>query len=104
MNYQIAIAIAQPSGEAAARNSGRLLEAFDRTHPEAGAAIGANRIECTLDVTFSLDADHVRDAFERAWRLFGIAVQATKLAAPLLIERFEIVTVVPSSGAGFPRA
>lgn len=79
MNYRIAITIARPSGEVTERNSTRLLEAFDRTHPEAGAAIGANRIERTLDVTFSLDADHVRDASERAWRLFGVAVQATML-------------------------
>lgn len=94
MEYRIAITIAQRGvPDIAERNSGQLLAAFERTHPEAGAVIGATARPRSLEVTFSLAGDHVHDAFERAWRVFGDAVQLTKLPAGLTIERLEIVAV-----------
>lgn len=58
----------------------RLLEAFELTHPEAGAVIGANFHLGYLDATFSVDAENAQEAARIGSDMFVDAANAADLA------------------------
>jgi hypothetical protein len=45
-------------------NAEALLTAFEKTHPEVGAAVGADLEQGTLEVTFSIDAEDANEAYK----------------------------------------
>jgi hypothetical protein len=57
----------------------RLLEAFESTHPEVGAVIGANFHLGYLDATFSVDAQDAQEAAKIGGEVFVAAATSAGL-------------------------
>jgi hypothetical protein len=64
----------------------RLLEAFEATHPESGAVIGANFHLGHLDATFSVVAEDVQSAARSGSQMFADAATAAGLEPTEVIE------------------
>jgi len=56
--------------EVAEGSAEAMLDAFERTHPEAGAAVGANLETGVLEVSFCANGRSLDDAVESAGRAF----------------------------------
>lgn len=56
--------------EVAEGNAETMLDAFERTHPEAGPAVGANLEAGVLEVSFCAQGSSLKDAAESAWEIF----------------------------------
>lgn len=66
-------------------NAEALLNAFEHTHPEAAAAVGANLEAELLEVTFCASGKSLSDAAEKAGRIFvDAAIQSDLEPSPLV--------------------
>ena len=94
--FRIAITAAEHGRrEVAEENMERLLEAFESTHPEAGAVIGADHNMGSVDATFSICADDANAALDIAAEVFTDAANASGLPATEII-RVDLVLVEAS--------
>jgi hypothetical protein len=92
--YRIIFTIANHGRpDVAEKNMERLLEVFSEKSPEAGAVIGANTAEGTLDVTYAVEADGTGEAFELGRPIFVEAVAAVGFIDAEDIVRLEIERV-----------
>lgn len=73
----------------AEENGFALLEAFEKVHPEVGAAVGANLVAGVLEATFSVSARAQDDAAEAARQVFAGVIAASGLK-PVSPARFEL--------------
>ena len=75
--YRLSVVVAElGEREAAEVNMERFVEAFDATHPDAGAVMAANyRLE-TLDATFTVEAKTAREAWILAATCFARPLSA----------------------------
>ncbi len=80
MEYRLTITI--PQHGSAEENADRLLDGFLDTHPEVGPVVGQDLEAATLAVVFSLEAENVYDAFERARVIFADGATASGLSKP----------------------
>jgi hypothetical protein len=70
--------------DVAADNAEALAEAFERRHPEVGAAVGASLNEGVLEATFSVSALTFGRAARKAHRIFiGSATEADLEPSPI---------------------
>src|SRR4051812_5776346 len=85
--YRLIITVAEHGHREVAEDCmERLHEAFERTHPEVGAVIGANFHLGHLDATFSLDAEDAKSATKRGVEVFVEAATDSGLEATEIIE------------------
>jgi hypothetical protein len=85
--YRLIITVAEHGHREVAEDCiERLHEAFERTHPEVGAVIGANFHLGRLDATFSLDAENAESATKRGVEVFIEAANDSGLEATEIIE------------------
>jgi hypothetical protein len=85
--YRLTITVAEHGHRDVAEDRmEKLLEAFDKTHPEVGAVIGANFHLARLDATFSLDAPSAQEANERGSSVFVDAFTESGLDVTEVIE------------------
>jgi hypothetical protein len=90
MNFRFTISIeGLGARDVAEDNAEALSDAFERTHPEAGGAVGANLEDAILEVTFCTSGLSVNEATERAGRIFVDAAIASGLTPSPLVG-FEI--------------
>jgi len=73
----------------AEENAFALLEAFEKVHPEVGAAVGANLVAGVLEATFSVSGRALDDAAEAARQVFAGVIDASGLK-PVNPARFEL--------------
>jgi hypothetical protein len=67
-----AVEVAEDSAEA-------MLDAFERTHPEVGASVGANLEAGLLEVAFCASGHSLNDAADNAGKIFIEAALASEL-------------------------
>lgn len=105
MEYRFTILIeALGAPDIAADSAEAMIDAFERKEPKAGAAVGANLRESTLEVTFSVDAGSLDAAWAEANRVFLSAAVASDLEpAPIIGVDFEPVFPRPSKTPLRPR-
>jgi len=90
MDYRFTIAIeGYGARDVAEDNAEALLDAFVRTHPEVGAAVGANLERGELEVTFCAGGKSIEAAADKAGEIFVEAALASKLK-PRDLVRFDI--------------
>lgn len=95
MDFRFNIAIEAHGARGVAEdNAEALLDAFERTHPEVGAAVGANLEREELEVTFCAGGRSIDDAAKRAGGIFIDAAMASGLE-PRDLARFDIEVEVP---------
>ena len=75
--------------DVAEENSFALLDAFEDTHPEAGAAVGADLAAGRLEVTFSAIGRSFDEAAAKARQIFDAAASASGLN-PIEVVGFEL--------------
>lgn len=75
--------------DVAEENSFALLDAFVDTHPEAGAAVGADLAAGRLEVTFGATGRSFDEAAAKARRIFDAAASASGLD-PIVVVGFEL--------------
>jgi len=73
----------------AEENSFALLDGFEDTHPEAGAAVGADLATGRLEVTFSAIGSSFDEAAAKARQIFDAAAAASGLD-PIEVVGFEL--------------
>lgn len=73
-------------------NMEAFMEAFEARFPHAGAVAAANYHLDTLDMTFSVDAQDMKDASDLGFDLFAEAAGATGIA-PTTIANIDITAV-----------
>jgi hypothetical protein len=71
--------------EVAEDNAEAMLDAFERTHPEVGAAVGANLEDGVLEVSFCASGASLNDAADNAGRIFLEGAMASHLKPSPLI-------------------
>lgn len=80
MDFRFTITIEDLGARAIAEESAEaMLDAFERTHPEAGAAVGANLEADLLEVTFCASGRSLDDAADNAGKIFVEAAVASGL-------------------------
>lgn len=72
--------------DVAEERSERVLEAFERLYPAAGAVLGANFHLGLLDVTFSVEADQAQTASDLAYEMFCKATEAAEITPTEIVE------------------
>ncbi|HEY3553313.1 MAG TPA: hypothetical protein VGK66_06445 [Solirubrobacterales bacterium] len=77
--------------EVAEENSFALLDGFEGTHPEAGAAVGADLATERLEVTFSATGHSFDEAAAKARQIFAAAAAASGLDS-IEVVGFELET------------
>ena len=93
VEYRIWVTLAEHGRSGIAEdNAERLLDAFEKVHPEVGPSVGANPSQGTLSVLFSLDATDANEAFERGRPIFAAGLRASGLR-PTPVTRIEIEAV-----------
>lgn len=75
----------------AEKNAAALLDAFEKVHPEVGAAVGANLVAGVLEATFSVSGRTLDDAADAARQVFAGVIDASGLK-PVSPARFELET------------
>jgi len=73
----------------AEENAIALLDAFEKVHPEVGAAVGAKLTAGVLEATFSVGGRSLDDAAEAARQLFAEVMEVSGLQ-PINPARFEL--------------
>jgi hypothetical protein len=98
MEYRITITMGElGKPEVAEKNVERIFEAFYRTHPEVEAVVGTNGRAGTIDITFSLVARSLQDAFDRGAPIFADGMEAAEVDLPASTEHDRIeVEAVPA--------
>lgn len=77
--------------DVAADNAEALSEAFEREHPEVGAAVGASLNEDLLEATFSVSAFSIGRAARKAHKIFlESAIESGLEPSPIKSVDFEI--------------
>lgn len=95
MVFRFTIAIeGHGARDVAEGNASALLDAFEQTHPEAGAAVGANLNRSELEVTFCAGGGTIDAAAEKAGRIFVDAALRSGLE-PRDLVRFDIEVDLP---------
>lgn len=90
MDFRFTISIeGHGARDVAEDNSMALLEAFEETHPEVGAAVGADLETGVLEVTFCASGRSLDDAAEKASNIFVEAAIASGLE-PANLTGFEV--------------
>jgi hypothetical protein len=85
--YRLTITVAEHGRRDVAEDCiEKLFEAFNETHPEVGAVIGANYHLGRLDATFALNAPDAQTATKRGAEIFIEAATASGLEATEIIE------------------
>jgi hypothetical protein len=93
MEYRIRVTLAEHGQPGIAEDNGeRLLDAFEKVHPEVGPSVSADFRQGTLSVLFSLDAEDANKAFERGRPIFAAGLRASRLRATP-VTRIEIEAV-----------
>lgn len=78
--YRITVSMTEHGRpDVAEANAEQLLTAFEETHPEVGAAVGANLAEGWLEVTYSVEAESAEAAFTAGQSIYGAAGAASGL-------------------------
>jgi hypothetical protein len=86
MDFRFTISIeGHGARDVAEENAESLLDAFERTHPDAGAAVGADLETGVLEVTFCATGESLDDAAEKAGMIFvDAAMESILTPAPLV--------------------
>jgi hypothetical protein len=85
--YRLSVDVAElGERESAEANMERFVEAFDTTHPDAGAVMAANyRLE-TLDATFTVEAQNAREACDIGGDMFCEAADRSGVKPTEILE------------------
>jgi hypothetical protein len=75
--------------DVAEENAMALLDAFEKVHPEAGPAVGADLVTGRLEVTFSAAAPSYEGATAKAQQIFDDAASTSRLD-PIEVVGFEL--------------
>jgi hypothetical protein len=80
MDFRFTISIEGLGAPEVAEDSAEaMLDAFERTHPEASAAVGANLADGLLEVAFCARGHSLDDAADNAGKIFIEAALASEL-------------------------
>lgn len=86
MDFRFTISIESLGArEVAEDNAEAMLDAFERTHPEAGAAVGADLEAGLLEVTFCAGGRSLDDAADNAGKIFIESAVASGLKPSPLV-------------------
>jgi hypothetical protein len=105
MNFRFTFSIeGLGAREAAEDNAEALLDAFERTHPEVSASVGANLEDSILEVSFCADGNSLNDAAGRAGAIFvEAAVESGLQPSPLVGLEVEADLREPAHSHAIPR-
>jgi len=106
MNFRFTVSIeGLGAADVAADNAEALCEAFERKHPEAGAAVGASLDERALEATFSVSAFSIGRATRKARRIFiDSAIESGIKPSPVKSVDVEIDVRAARSGRRWGRS
>jgi hypothetical protein len=93
VEHRITVTVAPHHGRGFVEDDAeRLLDVFQKVHPEVGPAVGGHLAHGTLDVVLSLAAEDADAAFELGRPLFAAGWEASGLP-PVRIVRIEVEAV-----------